>query len=477
MRPTSCSRPLTSNGAPSSPPAPSAHTQLQIQDLLANGQGVARIDQLVVFVTEGLPGEEVQALITERKPKYAVAKAVQIDTPSPDRVASPCPVFPECGGCQVLHLRYAAQLAWKQRVLQEAFARIGGLSEVVVAPTVASPLIDGTRYRNKAALAVDGASADPAIGFYAVRSHRVVPIEQCPVLLPRLNDATAGTILWLRQHATLARSIRHLVLRTVNNGSGLVLSITTRARDDRLTASIAALRARVPQLTGIATSWHLVNENAIFGASMQTLWGSPRLRETVAGARFEFDIASFFQVNTGVLELIAQRVVERLANCSRVVDLYCGVGTFGVLLGRAGVSGTGVEAQARAVDDAAANAAANGVTNVAFERGQAEEAVTGARGRSLLASTDAVILDPPRRGCSPEVLAGIAAARVPRVLYLSCNPATLARDAKLLSAHGYRTGSVEPFDMFPHTGHVEALAEFQRDGIPIAPARKASNGG
>jgi 23S rRNA (uracil1939-C5)-methyltransferase len=190
------------------------------------------------------------------------------------------------------------------------------------------------------------------------------------------------------------------------------------------------------------------------------LWGSPVVREAVAGATFAFGVASFFQINAATLELIAQRLVERLAGARRIVDLYCGVGTFSIILGMRGVSSSGVESYAPAVGEAAANAAENGVTNASFEHASVADALAGERGASLVAGADAVVLDPPRKGCEPEVLAALFSNKVPRVLYLSCNPATLARDAKALAASGYRLERVTPFDMFPHTGHVEALAEF-----------------
>lgn len=452
---------MTSSGAPKSPSPPQPQATLHIDDLLANGQGVGRLDSLVAFVTGALPGEDVRVHVDTRKANYVSGHVTEILRTAPERVASKCPVFPECGGCQVLHLEYAAQLEWKRRMLLDAFQRIGGLEGVQAEPTVPSPLIDETRYRNKVSLEASFQAGKPMIGFYAARSHRVVPIQHCPVLVPRLDDAVKQFIRFAHERPQLLRDVRHVVVRASTAHDSLVLCINTQQRQEQLGMLAEDLRRSIGGLTGIVTSWNPVNANAIFGQRFATLWGSDQILEALADADFEFSIASFFQINTPILDLIARLLVERLAQAKRVVDLYCGVGTFAVLLGKRGVSGAGIESFRLSVEEAAANAARNGVTNVMFECATAEEAVAGARGHSLLAATDAVILDPPRRGCEAEVLLALGRERVPRIEYLSCNPATLARDAKILVAAGYELGAVRPFDMFPHTGHVEALAEFE----------------
>lgn len=453
---------MTNSGAPKPAAAPPSSAELSIEDLLANGQGVGRLDKLVAFVTGALPGETVRAAIEARKPNYVSAHATEILRAAPERVRPVCPVFPQCGGCQVLHLDYAAQLSWKRRILVDALARIGGFDRVDVAPTAPSELIDGSRYRNKVSLEVAAAAAGakPAIGFYAARSHRVVPIERCPVLLPRLNAAVVQFIELATLHPQLLLGVRHIIMRTSSTQDRLVLCLSSHARKTLDDPLLAVLRERIPTLTGITQSWSPATSNAIFGRRFHRLWGSDRLVETVCDAEFEFGLTSFFQINSAMLSEIARELLDRLRGAKRVVDLFCGVGTFAVLFGKHGISGTGIESDGRAVDEAAANAARNQVTRFSFERATAEEAVAGARGHSLLDGCDAVVLDPPRRGCEPQLLQALARERVPRIEYLSCNPATLARDAKILSAGGYALGVVKPYDMFPHTGHVEALAEF-----------------
>lgn len=451
-----------SSGA-AKPAAPKlSQDTLSTDDLLANGQGVARDGGLVVFVTGALPGERVRVAVDAMRPTYASAHAVEILEPSPDRVVSVCPVFPECGGCQTLHLRYASQLQWKRRLVVEALDRIGKLPDPPVADTVASPLIEGTRYRNKVSLVGHVDRARAQIGFYAARSHRLVPIARCPVLLPALDGAVRAFHAMIRKTPMLLHGVRHVVMRTGMTGETLVIAISTRTQQPDLAASVKLFTESIPGLTGVVASWDPKNENAILGRRAATLWGSPETVERIGDATFRFGVASFFQINTPILERIAERLMERLRGAQRIVDLYCGVGTFAVLAGLQGIAVTGVESHAAAVNEAASNAARNGVTSAAFERATVLEAVTGERGKTLLGGSAAVILDPPRRGCEPEILAALGESEIARVLYLSCNPATLARDARHLVDCGYTLRRVEPFDMFPFTGHVEALAEFGR---------------
>mgnify|MGYP001170202556 CR=1 FL=1 len=451
---------MTNNAAGNPPAVDLAHTPIHVDDLLANGQGVGRADGLVAFVTGALPGETVRVAVDAVKQNYVSAHVVEILQHSPERTASVCPVFPQCGGCQTLHVRYEAQLEWKRRMVADALTRLGGLTNVEVLPTIGAQLIDGTRYRNKVSLVPRITAQGGEIGFYAARSHRVVPISHCPVLLPWLDDAVRELVAIVEKTPSLLHGVRHIVARTGLARKTLVVAFSAGRRQPELAQHIDTLRKHVSGLTGIVESFDPASANAIFGRRFTTLWGSPETIECVGHANFHFGIASFFQINTTMLELIAERLLERLASARRVVDLYCGVGTFAVMLGQRGVAVTGIESYREAVDEAAVNAAINGVTTAAFERAAVVEAVSGDRGRTLLEDIDAAILDPPRRGCEPAVLRALAGARVPRVEYLSCNPATLARDARLLVDAGYTLGTTTPFDMFPYTGHVEALTEF-----------------
>lgn len=452
---------MTNNGAVRTDAVALARNPVVLEDLLENGQGVGRADGLVVFVTGGLPGERVRFAVDEVKRNYAGAHVVSIEEASADRVDSGCPVFPRCGGCQTLHLRYDAERAWKKRLVADAVARIGGIKDAPVADVVtAQP--GGGGYRNKVGLVCKWDRGAARLGFYAARSHRLVAIDGCPVLIPRLQDAVERIVRFARDFPQAMHGVAHVVARASATGSELVVSFNGKEPNKALRSVVPELEKRIPALTGIVSNWDPPSANAVFGRRFATLSGSPVVRERISEATFTFGIASFFQINTALLELLAARLIERLHGARRVVDLYAGVGTFAILLGKTGVATTGVESYKPAVDEAAANAAHNGITNAAFECAPVAEAVAGERGRSLLSGADAVIVDPPRKGCEEGVLSAIAANGVNRVLYVSCNPATLARDAGILASAGYALRSVQPFDMFPHTGHVEALAEFER---------------
>jgi len=453
---------LTNSGAARADAVALAREPLVLDDLLENGQGVGRAGGFVTFVTGGLPGERVRIAVDEIKRKYASAHALEIEQASPDRVDPRCDVFPQCGGCQTRHLRYAAELEWKRRLVTDALVRLGGLRDIRVSEVWRARRAENAGYRNKVTLVCSVRSGQARLGFYSARSHRLVPIATCPVLVERLDEAVKGLVAFAGAAPEALRGVDHIVARASTTGSDLVMSFNGREPNRTLAASLGELRRHVGSVSGVVTSWDPSSENAVFGRRAATLWGSGIVRERVGAAAFSFGVASFFQINTPVLEEIGARVVTMLEGAGRVVDLYCGVGTFGVLLGKQGIASTGVESFAPAVDEARANAAENGVTSAQFECAAASAALAGERGRTLLAGASAVIVDPPRKGCEDGVIDGIARSRVARVIYISCNPATLARDAKLLLAAGYRMGAVAPFDMFPRTGHVELLAEFTR---------------
>jgi len=452
------------NSSAGSAAAALSNDPLTLDGLLENGQGVGRAAGMVAFVTGGLPGETVRVAVDGVKRKYVSGHVTSIEQASPDRVVPFCPVFPACGGCQTQHLAYRAQLVWKQRMVHDALVRLGGLRDARVDETVASPDAEhSTGYRNKASLVTRVAGGDVQLGFYAARSHHLVPIEGCPVLIPRLDAALRELISYAHRAPQAFAAAQHVVARASATGDALVLSFNSAKSNRALGTHADELRAHISGLTGLAASWGMENENAIFGERIASVWGEPVLEEIVAGARLRFGIVSFFQINTAVLELVAQRVIAELGSARRIVDLYCGVGTFGVILGMRGVASTGVEWFKPAADEAAANASRNGVVNAAFEQADAKLAVSGERGRTLLARTDAVILDPPRKGCEPAVLTALTDNAVPKILYVSCNPATLARDAKMLVEQGYRLEHVTPYDMFPNTGHVEIIAVFAKE--------------
>lgn len=451
---------MTTRGtAPNRTPALSkgAVLELAFTDLLPNGQGVGRAEGMVVFSFGPLPGERARVRVIEVKQRYAVATALEVLSESPDRAVPFCPVFGACGGCQLQHVRYAAQLQWKRAVVREALARIGGLSGAHVDATVG--MRDPRAYRNKISLVVDHGENPPAVGFYRQRSHDVVPIAACPVVRPALNAGLARLAQLRNEPAVTAmlHEARHLVAR--NAGDASVLTITTQRASDAAAAAAPFIARELPGLAGVTNSYDLANANAILGRRDRPLTGTPEVEETISGVRYRVSTASFFQVNVEMVERIFERLTPLLAEPGRIVDLYCGVGTFALFFAKHGWSVEGVEENPHAVREARANAGANGLDGLLrLTAGRVEQLVQTPALRPALERARVVFLDPPRKGSDEMTLGAIAAARVSAVWYLSCDPATLARDLKFLVAKGYRLGAVTPFDMFPQTGHVEALA-------------------
>ncbi len=441
-----------------------AELEIEFTDLLANGQGVGRALGIVVFCFGPLPGERARVRIESVKPRYAVGEMVDLVTLSPKRVQPFCPVFGDCGGCQLQHLAYDAQLKWKRDVVRNALARIGGLTELDVRETIG--MSDPRAYRNKMALVVDHHVRPPQLGFYRQRSHDVVPIDACPVVMPELN-AVIAALLELRTKASgggMPSGVRHVVARAARDGRAVLTFTTGAALEVEPGAATAMLRG-LPGVAGIGNSYDPSGANAILGRKYRMLAGESEIEETAGGVSYRISGGSFFQVNVEMLERIFDYMEPALESPGRVVDLYCGSGTFALFFARHGWSAYGTEENHRAVAEAEANAALNGLTERArFETGRVESLVALPRVRRILREADAVFLDPPRKGCEADVLDAIVQARVRRLWYLSCDAATLARDLKFLASKGYRPGVVQPFDMFPQTGHVETLAQLEHLG-------------
>jgi 23S rRNA (uracil1939-C5)-methyltransferase len=439
-----------------------AEIELRFTDLLANGQGVGRAEGMVVFCFGPLPSERAQVRIREVRQRYAVAEMIERLSDSPHRAPPFCPVFGICGGCQLQHLSYAAQLQWKREVVDNALRRIGGFGGVDVWATVG--MTDPRAYRNKMSLVVDRRAAPPALGFYRQRSHDVVSIDACPVLKPRL-DAALQRLNALRDAAPLEHMLadaRHLVARSADATEQVVLTVTTDRRSESAARAASLLVREVPNLAGVTNSFDLTSSNAILGRHHRTLAGDPSIEEEIGGVRYRVSSGSFFQVNLEMVGRIFEFFQPHLTRPRRLVDLYCGVGTFALYFAKYGWSVVGVEENAHAVAEAVVNARLNGLEErVTFVTGRVEEAIGTAKVRAALSDAEVLFLDPPRKGCDEVTLGAIGNARVPDVWYLSCDAATLARDLKFLVAKGYRLEIVQPFDMFPQTGHVETLVRLE----------------
>ncbi|GAC1497971.1 MAG: 23S rRNA (uracil(1939)-C(5))-methyltransferase RlmD [Vulcanimicrobiaceae bacterium] len=447
-----------------------AHLELAFDDLLANGQAVGRADGLAVFVFGPLPGEIARVRVMAVKKNYAVGDLVELVRESPDRAQPFCPVFGQCGGCQVQHLAYSAQLAWKRRVVENALSRIGGFTGCTVSPTAGMP--QPRQYRNKMSLVVQRRGARSIVGFYKQRSHDVVRIDGCPIVRPRLDTLIAKLNEWCSTSADPAvRQLRHIVARGSDATAEVLLTLTTARPLLRAPAVAREVQRSMPEATGLINSYDLRGENAIFGRKTLTLAGAEQIEDEIEGLRYRLSATSFFQVNVAMVAEIFRFLRPYVSDGMRIVDLYCGVGTFALYFAKLGARVLGIEEHPSALAEARANAQRNTLQGSArFEMGRVEDALN--RRGSELRAAHAVFLDPPRKGSDQKTLGAIAAAAVPNVWYLSCDPATLARDLKFLAAKGYHLDVVQPFDMFPQTGHVETFAALTREATAATPGSR-----
>ncbi|MDK2893896.1 MAG: rRNA (uracil1939-C5)-methyltransferase [Moorella sp. (in: firmicutes)] len=427
--------------------------KVDITGLTHEGAGVGRLqDGLAVFVPGALPGERVKIELVARKKNYALARLLEIEKASPDRVLPPCPEAHHCGGCHLQHLDYRAQLLWKRRLVVEALQRLGGLRDIRVLPVVG--MANPWGYRNKVRLHV----ARGRLGFYRPGSHEVVPSSHCP-LLP------AGLLELAREMARLlpglAPGLKHVTLRQGRATGELLVALEVEAGWPGGKELAVKLAGRFLELVGVVA---LPFNNSREAVEETILYGRDYLEERLGELRFHISATTFFQVNTVQAETLYNQAAAftSLQGGEEVLDAYCGSGAIALWLSRQAGRVTGVEVVAEAIAYARRNAALNNITNTRFRAGAAEVVLPRLAGAGY--RPEVVILDPPRAGCDRRVLAAVAVMAPRRVVYVSCNPATLARDLAYLREAGFTPGPVQPVDMFPHTHHVECCALLIRGG-------------
>ena len=422
------------------------------------GMGVARIDGRVVFVHGALRGEKCRVLILKTLKSVAFAKVLEVLEPSSERMESDCPYFPRCGGCTYRHIRYEEELRLKKQRVQDNLSRIGG-SDVTVEEILGAQ--DTLRYRNKAQYPV---SKDGAVGFYRARTHEVIECEHCLLVRPEA-DAAAEALREYMQSCHVAGYdektgrglIRHLYVRSNASGESLICVLVNGdklPKEDRL---VALLRDACPKCTGIVLGTNTKKGNVILGDRYRTLWGSDRLEDTLCGKTFKLSVPSFYQVNRAQAERLYAKTIEfaDLTGQETVLDLYCGAGTITLALSDHAKKVLGAEIVPEAIDDARENAARNGVKNAEFFCGDASDVAKKLARENL--RPDVITVDPPRKGLAADVVESIAEMQPQRVVYVSCDSATMARDVKRLADLGYTARRACAVDMFPRADHVETV--------------------
>lgn len=428
-----------------------------------DAQGVCRQDGIAVFVPGLLPGERARVRIVKPEKRYAFGRIEELLERSPNRAEPFCPIYKRCGGCVCQHMTYETSLAFKRRQVQDLLERVGGLS-IEVPPVLGMAHPFG--YRNKGAYPVAQVGGAPACGFFAPRSHDLIPLPQngCAIQGEDSAKATQAVLAWMRQNNVPAYDeltgrglVRHIMTRSTTHGELMVVLVVTRADIPKASQLIELLKAAVSGLCSICLSINSRRTNVILGTDIRVLWGKGTMEDTLCGLRFSVSPLSFFQVNPAQTEKLYGLALEYagLTGSETVVDAYCGAGTISLLLAQKAKKVIGIEIVPEAIQNANENAVRNHIENAEFHVGATEELLPRLIADGL--RPDVIVLDPPRKGCDPVVLDAIIAAAPKRVVYVSCGAPTLARDAKLLAEGGYTAEKVQCVDMFCWTGAVETV--------------------
>ena len=430
----------------------------------SDGDGVARVEGMVVFVKGAVRGETVDVFIEHVGHNAAWGHIEHLITPSPARVEPDCPYYGGCGGCQFRHMTYGEELEAKRQRVEDALHRMGGADLPV---EIIHGAKDTARYRNKVQFPVGGAS----IGYYRGRTHSVIDIEDC-LLQPEEDTACRAAVKeWMKRSGVPAYNektgkglLRHLYLRTNSTGAVLCCPVINGKTVPQPELLVELLQAAAPKLAGVVLSINTRKTNVILGSEYVTLWGDDRLEETLCGHTFRLSVPSFFQINRAQTEVLYRRAVDfaGLSGHETVVELYCGIGTISLALAERAKQVIGVEIVPQAIEDAKENAKRNGLAHkTRFECGDASDLAARLEQEGI--RPDVVVVDPPRKGLAADVVDTIARMNPDRVVYVSCDPATLARDVARFRPLGYTAVRAETVDLFPRTAHIESVLLLERN--------------
>ena len=455
-----------------------------IEDMSNNGEGIGRSDGYILFVKDALPKDVVQVKLTKVKKNYAYARCDKIITPSPDRCEPFCEDHARCGGCQIQALSYEAQLAFKENKVRNDLVRLGGFAEETIA-AVFEPIIgmdEPVRYRNKSQYPVGrDRDGNTVIGFYAGRTHSIIPRTDC-MLSPEENKEILEMILaHMRENriepydeTTGKGTVRHILIRKGFATGQIMVCLVVNLKDRRSVSSSDGFIAKqdilikklisVSGMTSICVSVNNENTNVIMGGEIHTLWGEDRIEDVLLGKRFEISPLSFYQVNPVQVEKLYSTAIEYadLTGSEEVWDICCGIGTISICMADKAAHVHGLEIVPEAIEDAKKNASINSVGNVDFICAAAEEYLPAHKDEIR---ADVIVLDPPRKGMDERALSVIADASPMRIVYVSCDSATLARDIKYLYTRGYEIERIRCVDMFSQTVHCESVVLMSRDDL------------
>jgi 23S rRNA (uracil1939-C5)-methyltransferase len=441
---------------------------MDIDNMGYQGEGVGKIDNFTVFVAGAIIGEKVKIKIVKVSKNFAFGKLLEIVEASPSRIDPVCGIYKFCGGCNIQHIDYKAQLDFKTNRVKQAINRIGKLDEVVIHNTLG--MERPYNYRNKVQLPLSNKDGQVSIGFYAERSHVIVNMETCHIQDGVSDVVVKLTKQWIKEfniqcydEETGQGSLRHIMIRKgFKTGEVMVVMVTNGKELPRKEEFIAIMTKKIQGIVSIVQNINSEKTNVILGAQCVTLWGKDTITDYIGEFKFQISPLSFFQVNSIQTEILYSKALEyaNLSGGEVVLDAYCGTGSISLFLSKKAKKVYGVEIVAEAIENAKINAVENNIVNTEFIVGEAEKIIPELLCKGVKA--DVVVVDPPRKGCDKILLQAISGMKPETIVYVSCDPGTLARDLGILDELGYKTIEIQPVDMFPQTSHVECVAQLKR---------------
>ena len=442
--------------------------QMDITGMGYKGEGVGKINNFTVFVDGAIEGENIEVKIVKVNKNYAFGKLLKVIEPSTSRTEPLCSTYKRCGGCSLQHISYDAQLEFKRKRVKDAVSRIGKIDNVDVMPVIG--MDNPYKYRNKVQLPVRLKKDEIEIGFYAERSHEIIGIDECLIQDETSNRAAEITKEWMKKYSinpydeiTSTGTVRHLVIRKgFKTGEVMMVIVTNTENLPHKNEFIDMMVKSIPGLKSIIQNINTNNTNVILGDKCITLWGDGSIYDYIGKFKFNISPLSFFQVNPVQTDVLYSKALEftKLTGDETVFDAYCGTGTISLFLSQKAKKVYGVEIVHEAVIDAVKNAKNNNVDNVEFIEGKSEEVIPDLIKKGIYA--DIVVVDPPRKGCDAALINAIAEMKPQRVVYVSCDPGTLARDLAIFNDLGFIAREIQPVDMFPQTFHIECVALIEK---------------
>ncbi|MCD8916074.1 23S rRNA (uracil(1939)-C(5))-methyltransferase RlmD [Staphylococcus simulans] len=440
----------------------------QVVDLTHEGHGVVKIDRYPVFVPKALTGEEIEFKLIKVNKNFAIGKLLEIFTESKDRVEPPCVYYDKCGGCQLQHLDYQAQLEMKRNQVVNLFHRKGKFTSTPINETIG--MMNPWNYRNKSQIPVGQNNDDaPIMGFYRQRSHDIIDMEECLIQDSIQNQLMRMIRALLTEHNVSIYDekrkeglLRHVIIRVgYTSREVMVVFVTNGKKFKQAKAMIKQMVEAVPNIKSVIQNINETHSNVIMGKKSKTLYGKDEITDELDSVEFEISDQSFYQINASQTVKLYNNALEYagLTGEETVLDTYCGIGTIGLYMAEQAKHVYGVEVVPAAIEDAKKNAKLNGYDNTTFVCGKAESVIMDWKQQGI--QPDVVMVDPPRKGCDEQFLRTLLELNPKRIVYISCNPSTQQRDAHIL-AEGYELKEITPVDMFPQTTHIETVALFER---------------